>query len=106
MSFPNGNNPMPATLKHCTPNGMPTTVMQRIIPAATYSSQMMKPPPKMIHRTFRSVRSIAGSLGPENSEEERQRQRTGGCLGVAHNMVGCRRKFFFAHPYFNGPQQS
>ena len=44
---PKGARPTKANLKHCSPNGIPTMVRQRIRPPIIYSKKM-NIPPKMI----------------------------------------------------------
>src|SRR5262249_3734044 len=52
-SWPNGTRPSLASLKHCSPKGMPTTVRQSSTPASRYSRQISQPPPRMTQRTLR-----------------------------------------------------
>ena len=47
--FPKGAKEIFANLKHCTPSGAPTMVIQRISPA-THQSNAEMSPPKIIHR--------------------------------------------------------
>ena len=46
ISLPNGQNANSANLKHCTPIGIPTIVMQNIHPARHHASPPSRPPNK------------------------------------------------------------
>ena len=52
MSLPNGNRASWASLKHCKPKGMPTTVTHKIAPPITYCKAITNPPPSVAHNTF------------------------------------------------------
>lgn len=54
ISFLKGKAQSPAILKHWIPNGIPTIVIQRIIPAKTHSHQRRNPP-KRNQRIFPKV---------------------------------------------------
>ncbi len=45
--LPNGVNDANPSLKHCSPNGIPTMVQHKITPAKRYSMQITKPPKKI-----------------------------------------------------------
>ena len=53
-SCPNGNNTKAAILKYCKPNGIPTIVIQKIIPV-TANVRHCSHPNKIAHKTFKIV---------------------------------------------------
>ena len=57
ISFPNGSSDIDDSLKHCSPTGIPTTVMHHNTPAS-HQPIALKSPPHIIHIKFPKKRIL------------------------------------------------